>query len=149
VKKSCFIILIAFLTIHCRNVERGGLDFNGKRAVIGLPLLDSNWRIIDNMDGYIMWAPVHTADSMAFQSKFVRIRNGKVKREENRFAGGQKYKTVDGNFREDLFISCDFDENENVSYWDCEYRGGGHEFGWKISRAQADSILSQWKIAIK
>jgi hypothetical protein len=148
-KKTCLVILLAVLAVHCGNVERGGVDFNGKRAAIGLPLLDSSWVIIDNMDSYVMWAPAHSADSLAYQSKLVRMRNGKVKREENRFVGAQTYKTVDGSFREELFISCDLDTNEKLTYWDCEYRGLGHEFGWKLSRAQADSILSQWKIAIK
>jgi hypothetical protein len=145
-KKLLLITFLAILSGHCRNVERGGVDFNGKRAAIGLPLLDSSWRVISDRDGYIMWAPVHSADSLAYHSKLVKIRDGKVKREENLFVGAQKYKTVDGTFSEELFISCDFDENENVSYWDCDYRGRDHEFGWKISRVQVDSILSRWKV---
>jgi hypothetical protein len=145
-KELLLITFLAILSGHCRNVKRGGVDFNTKRAAIGLPLLDSSWVIVDDMEGNVRWAPAHLADSQTYHSKLIKIRDGKIKREENLFVGTQKYKTIDGTFSEELFISCDFDENENVSYWDCYYRGRDHEFGWKISRVQVDSILSRWKV---
>lgn len=139
------IIIIAVLA-GCHSKRHAGLEFNAKRAEIGLPLLDSSWTVIDNIGDVIKWAPRHGGDSMVYDSKLVRLKNNKVKREENHFTGRVRYHTIDGNFMEELFISCDFNEFENPFYLSYQYFGQRDEFGKFLTKIQADSLLRLWRL---
>jgi len=113
---------------------------------VGLPLLDSTWHVTKNVDNILQWFPSSHGDSLLYLSKLVEIKNDKVAREENHFLGKEKYTTVDGTFREQVYVSCYFDEKENISDWDCEYEGPPNGFRKNISKAEADSILRSWNL---
>jgi hypothetical protein len=147
-----FKILIGLLFLNvllsaCHDmnaVEKFGLDFNIKRKQIGLPLLDSSWKVVKNSENIIMWLTPQKKDSLVYLSKLIQLENGVISREENRIIGRQKYNTVDGNFFEDLYISCYLNDSLSIKSWNCEYNGLNYEFGKKISKQEADSIMQKW-----
>ena len=148
--KTLLILLsLASCGVNDATIRKFGIGFNDKRKDLGLPILDSNWRLVKNSDGVLLWFPETEKDSQAYVSKLIRCNRDKILSEENKFLGKEKYTTVDGTFREMLYLSCSFDVNEDVSNWDCEYQGPKEVFGKSISKEEVDSILEKWKIHIK
>ena len=129
-------------------IRKFGVGFNDKRKNLSLPVLDSNWRLVKNSDGVLLWFPETEKDSLAYVSKLIRCNRDKILSEENKFFGKEKYATVDGIFREVLYISCSFSDTEKILSWNREYRGPNEVFGKSITKKEADSILKKWRILI-
>jgi hypothetical protein len=156
--KNLWLYFAAVALISCHHnsalVKKAGIDFNSKRKTLGLPLLPKNWTLVKNRGGYFEWMPLHNPDSLVFSSKQVRVKNDKLYSEGNVFFGGKKYHTIDGDFFEELSISCDFDKDGNVSKWNCSYRTSEYKFNGldipfdkPVTKHQADSIISNWGLA--
>ena len=126
--------------------KKFGIAFNNKRKSLGLPILDSSWQLVKNNDEVLLWLPAIVKDSLSYVSKLIKIDEDKILSEENKFFGKEKFLTVDGTFREVLYISCSFSEDEKILNWNCEYRGPNEVFGKSISKNEADSILHEWKL---
>jgi hypothetical protein len=127
-------------------VRKFGIGLNHKRKDIGLPILDSNWRLVKNTDGVLLWLPETEKDSLAYVSKLIRHDRNKIFFEENKFYGKEKYATIDGIFREVLYITCSFNDEEEILHWNCEYRGPNEIFGKPITKKEADSLLKIWNL---
>ncbi|MCU0322416.1 MAG: hypothetical protein MUE72_08365 [Chitinophagaceae bacterium] len=123
-----------------------GIEYNKTRNEIGLPLLDSLWRISYESDEMIQWMPIKSKDSLSFLLKRLIFKNAILCREENIFNGKDTYTTPDGKFIEKVYITYDFLNSKPNSQWICEYYGLKKEFGERISRKQADSILRLWGV---
>lgn len=149
-KGSWAFILLVFIEFSCnvneKTVRAVGLGFNEKRAKIGLPLLDTAWTLVQNDEDVLMWMPPKKVDSCVFISKLVRISDGKLKREENLFEGRQMFETVDGRFREYLYVSCDFYPEQNEAKLTYTYAGVGAEFRKDVTKEVADSLLESWHV---
>jgi hypothetical protein len=147
-----FFFSISASFFACNNqkeIDHAGLNFNAKRKEIGLPLLNSNWKLTNHNQELLQWIASTYSQPSSYFSKLVKLEDGKVIREENQFIGKQKYKTIDGSFDEELFISCRFDEKENFLEWDCKYRGPGFESGKPVSKKEADSLVHKWGISLE
>jgi hypothetical protein len=141
------LVLIEFsCNVNEKTVSAVGLGFNEKRAEIGLPLLDTAWTLVINDEDVLKWMNPRKADTCVFISKLVRISDGKLKREENLFEGKKMFKTVDGSFREYLYVSCDFYPEHNKVMLTYTYAGVGAEFRKEVTKEVADSLLESWHV---
>ena len=156
--KNLWLYFVAVVLISCNHnadlVKKAGIDFNSKRKILGLPLLPKSWKLVNNRGGFFEWMPPRNQDSLEFSSKIVRVKNNELYSEGNVFFGGKKYHTIDGDFFEELSISCDFDQNESVSKWNCSYRTSEYKFNGldipfdkPVTKHQADSTISNWGLA--
>ena len=141
------LLSLTSCAVNDASVRKFGVGFNHKRKDLGLPILDSNWRLVKNTDGILLWLSETERDSLAYVSKLIRHDRNKIISEENKFFGKEKYTTADGIFREVLYISCSFTAEEKILHWNCEYRGQNEIFGKSITKKETDSLLEIWGLA--
>jgi hypothetical protein len=150
IKKALVVAVILFLNAcNVKNeknnqVEQFGIAFNKTRSEIGLPLLDSSWKISNESDEMLQWMPIRPKDSLSFVLKRMLFKNGDLNREENVFNGKRTYTTTEGTLIEKLYVSYNFLQSGPAGKWICEYYGLKKEFGEMIPKEQADSILLSW-----
>ena len=148
--------MFTFFSCNINNAKkyekRYGVEFNSERKKLKLPLLDSSW-VVNNFEElndsiiFLNYSSKKSIDSSAMVTKLVKLVNGNFYREENHFVGNKVFKTGDGLFKEELYISI-YRNNINEDFkWDCEFRGIGKETGVSVNKIQADSILKQWNIS--
>lgn len=107
-------------------------------------MLDSQWRVVINTGDVILWLNNHTGDSAIFISKKIRLIQNEISREENHIIGSRKYKTVDGNFFEEMFISISFEDQAKPMNTEFYYRGPEHISGTFLNRNEANQLLQKW-----
>lgn len=134
-------------------VKKYGLDFNKQRQELGLPVLQANWKLVKNDQGILRWAPDGNLNAAGFIHKQVTIKDNKLYAEENRFEGKNKYQRDGTDYTEEVYIGCYFDDKEQISEWNCVFKGtrnpinnSASEGDTKITVKQADSIVTSWGI---
>jgi hypothetical protein len=160
-KKYQLLLLIALLAsgvlASCNSgdpmVKKYGLDFNKNRLELGLPVLQANWKLMKNTDGILRWAPEGNLQGAGFIHKEVTIKDDKLYGEENRFEGKNKYQRDGADYNEEVYIGCYFDEKEQISEWNCIFKGtrnpvsgAASDGDTRLTVKQADSIVRSWGI---
>jgi hypothetical protein len=160
-KRYHLLFLIAVLTTamlaSCSSqdpmAEKYGLNFNKQRSQLGLPALPADWKLVKNTDGILRWAPEGNLQGPGFIHKEVTVKDDKLYGEENRFEGKNKYQRDGTNFNEEVYIGCYFDDKEQVSEWNCIFKGtrnpitgAASEGDTRLTVKQADSIVTSWGI---
>ena len=155
-KKYCLILLIGLLAA-CNSqdptIQKYGLDFNANRQKLGLPALQSSWKVVKNDQSIIRWAPEGNLNGPGYIHKEVSIKNDKIYSEENRFEGKSKYTRDGTDYNEEVYIGCYFDDNAQVSEWNCIFKGtrnpingSASDGDTRLTVKQADSIVTAWGI---
>jgi len=160
-KRYQLLLLIGVLAIgllaSCNSgdpmVKKYGLDFNKNRTELGLPILQASWKLVKNDQGILRWAPAGDLTATGFIHKQVSIKDNKIYSEENRFEGKNKYQRDGTDYTEEVYIGCYFDDKEQISEWNCVFKGtrnpingSASEGDTKITVKQADSIVTSWGI---
>lgn len=149
-------LIIAVLLASCNSgdpmVKKYGLDFNPNRLQLGLPALQADWKLVRNDQGILRWAPEGNSTT-GFIHKQVTIKDNKLYAEENRFEGKNKYKRDGTDYTEEVYIGCYFDDKEQISEWNCIFKGTRNpvtgspsEDDTRLTVKQADSIVTSWGI---
>lgn len=135
--------------ISDKKVKKYGMEFNEERKRYKIPLLTDKMVLTSNRDNWLTWfAKDKNYDSLAFYSKSIEFKDGKISREFSEIAGAEKYTTVDGRFCEQLIITNEFSEDEILVRTRYFYRFPKNIFGEHISKKAADSLLKLWAIEI-
>ena len=124
-----------------------GKEQNKNRIKDTLPFLPNDWKIsnrpVFGASGTYKWFNFNKTDSLIFLSKEVRVENNCIIREENLFLGKSKYTTADGSFREELYVSKDYDKNFELTFY---YTGPKNFPSSYIKKDSAIRILKRWNL---
>jgi hypothetical protein len=150
--KNVILFFMIFIVVSCTNKPpRYGAQFNSVRSQIGLPVLPENWILNKVSRTGSEWINPQKDLSKPFHRfKTIVYNDDTVLWESDQYNGPGFYKTIDGKFREELYITYNFTINESsIVGWECalfceETIGRGSNE--KITKFQADSVLISWGI---
>ena len=74
--KQYLVALLIVLLASCNseNAEKKyGIDFNKNRLELGLPVLQSDWKLVKNDQSVLRWAPEGSLTGVGFIHKHVTI----------------------------------------------------------------------------
>ena len=151
VKITFLILMISLLTGCSEEKPRYGVTFNTKRREIGLPILHENWELSKVSKTGSVWVNhQEERDKPFYWEKTVVYNNDTVLWESNQYKGPKYYETIDGKFKEELYIIYNFFNNgDNEAGWECtlfNQETASKTLSGKITKAKADSILLSWGI---
>ena len=128
-----------------------GIDFNIKRNEIGLPPLDSTWKYnkaIGTQGG--SWInPYCENEHPCHIEKSILCNKDTIIWESNVYEGINYFTTVDGTFKETLYITYYFQDRRWKYVWE---KGVPVNSNWdnlyhkEIDKIEADSLLINWEI---
>ena len=154
-KYGLLLLIVSFIACNSQDptVRKYGLDFNQKRQALGLPALQSSWKLVKNVQGILRWAPEGNLNGPGYIHKEIMIKNDQIYSEENRFEGKNKYTRDGTDYNEEVYIGCYFDDKAQVSEWNCIFKGTRNpingspsEGDTRITVKQADSIVTAWGV---
>lgn len=136
---------------------RYGVEFNNVREKVGLPPLKNNWEYVRTIGakGCTWINPKRKLKPPYHLSKTILYNKDTILTESDKYAGVKEYQTIDGKFREMLYITYHFVNNQDGSKgWEYTVRkpeetDGGERYYNKrftISKEKAYSLLDEWNI---
>jgi hypothetical protein len=159
----CYLVLFMMFLQGCKYEQpKYGTEFNFEREKIGLPILQENWeyvKIHGVKNGYVnSWInPIMAEENPYYFDKTISFSKDTIIRETDKYIGRQKIETIDGTFKEVLYVTYNFVKNENNDVgWNYVLRTGerytatntGKEHyslqNINITKESADSILTSW-----
>ena len=135
-------------------LEKYGAKFDRERKKIGLPHLDSRWKLAGNESDGLMWInSLHSDTGAYYFKKSMYIRHDTLISEDDEYIGPHRYKTIDGSSDEDLWVSYHFrdyrTDMDHKKGWECKWTKGdgrGGEENVYLSIDSATLLLRSWGI---
>lgn len=148
-------ILVGIFFMSCNpniSEDEFGKILNGKRLEIGIPILPEDWKIYDSNNKSIIWynpdrkvkqnnnIPVHWSKTIKLDG------SGQPLWESDQYYGSKDFVTIDGTFREKIYLIYYYQSSKQDSLWKCEIYNEHYENGKTVSLIQLDSILLTWNL---
>lgn len=141
---------MGFFQLLCTNkVSDYGMQYNSVRDNLGLSLLSENFELTKQNNSYEIWENENCKTGCHFKKK-IMYPNGLPTTETDEYTGTKFYKTIDGTFKENLFITYHYKKKKDESRWEYtlfDQPSVNEGFlGKKITKRAAKAILKKWNI---
>jgi len=147
------IPFLGLLLSACRPyANQCGIQYNSERQRVGLPIIPSDWRPQavrgsectwinpDEEEKFSRHLPVHS-------TKYVQFQGDTIIMEIDTYYGPGDYTSINGTFRERLYITYYYQLDKNKSRWDVSlWNQESFRSSPKFTLEEADQILRKWGI---